>query len=64
MHLWGAEDTATLEIAGLVASARSQRPEMIAQLESFMNEMERITVLPEELWHSALQSLQVVSKHH
>ena len=32
---------------------------MLSQLEGLMTEMERITVLPEELWHSMLQTLQV-----
>lgn len=54
-----AEETASAEVQQLVASLRQQHPDMLSQLESFMTEMDRITVLPEELWHSALQSLQV-----
>lgn len=42
-----------------MSSARARAPQMLSQLEGMMGEMERITVLPEELWHSTLQSLQV-----
>lgn len=61
LHVHGAEDTATPEIRELVAGARKLHPAMLSQLECVMTEMERITVLPEEHWHSLLQSLQVVT---
>ncbi|KAK9802051.1 hypothetical protein WJX73_007032 [Symbiochloris irregularis] len=53
------DESATQQVLGLVSAARARQPQMLSQLEGIMGEMERITVLPEELWHSILQSLQV-----
>ena len=38
---------------------RQQEPQVVAELELMMAEMARITVLPTELWHTALTEVQV-----
>ena len=44
----------------LVDNFRRRRPGVVTQMELMLTELERITVLSNELWHVTLTEVQVV----